>query len=78
MVKKKLFNRIEVNPQVMVGKPVIAGTRIPVYLILNLLAQGYTFKRILKAYPTLCQEDIEAALEFAGMRLEREESYFHA
>lgn len=78
MVKKKVFNRIEVNPKVMVGKPVIAGTRIPVYLILDLLAQGYTIRRILKAYPVLCQEDIEAALEFAGMRMKREEAFFHA
>lgn len=78
MVKKKVFHRIEINPKIMVGKPVIAGTRIPVYLIFDLLAQGYTVKRILKAYPALCQEDIEAALEFAGMRLKREEAFFYA
>ncbi|MDA2936459.1 DUF433 domain-containing protein [Patescibacteria group bacterium AH-259-L05] len=58
-------NRIEVNPKIMVGKPVIKGTRIPVYLILNLLAAGYTFERIIKAYPELKKGDIKAALEYA-------------
>ncbi|MDA2922266.1 DUF433 domain-containing protein [Patescibacteria group bacterium AH-259-L07] len=56
---------IEVDPKIMVGKPVIKGTRIPVYLILNLLAAGYTFERIIKAYPELKKQDIKAALEYA-------------
>lgn len=63
MVKTKIFDRIEINPRVMVGKPVIAGTRVPVYLILDLLAQGYTIKRLLKAYPALCVEDVRSAGE---------------
>lgn len=45
--------RIEVNPDILAGKPVIASTRIPVYLIPNLLASGYTDERILEAYPGL-------------------------
>jgi uncharacterized protein (DUF433 family) len=56
--------RIIVNPKIMCGKPVIKGTRIPVYLILNLLAAGYTFERIVEAYPQLTKKDIKAALEY--------------
>ena len=66
-------NRIEVNPNILRGKPVIAGTRIPVYLILNLLAAGYDYDRIIQAYPGLDREDIEAALSYAGQRMRFEE-----
>lgn len=66
-------SRIEVNPDILLGKPVIAGTRIPVYLILNLLASGYDSKRIIEAYPGLTEEDIRAALEYAGQRMRCEE-----
>jgi len=61
--RRAMTNRVEVNPDILLGKPVIAGTRIPVYLILNLLASGYDFARILEAYPVLNEEDIRAALE---------------
>jgi uncharacterized protein (DUF433 family) len=57
--------RITINPKIMVGKPVIKGTRIPVYLILNLLKEGYNFDRIIKAYPELTKKDIKAAIEYA-------------
>lgn len=67
--------RIEVNPKNLAGKPVIAGTRISVDLILNLLAHGYTFKRIIKAYPELQRKDIVSALMFAERRFKRQE--FH-
>ena len=67
--------RIEVNPDILMGKPVIAGTRIPVYLILNLLASGYTQERILDAYPGLVLEDIRAALQYAEQRMRFEEVY---
>lgn len=66
-------SRIEVNPNILLGKPVIAGTRIPVYLILNLLAAGYDYDRIIQAYPGLDREDIEAALSYAGQRMRFEE-----
>jgi len=78
MADKDLARRIEVNPNVMVGKPVIAGTRIPVYLILNLLASGYDEERILQAYPILTHDDIRAALWYAEQRLRYEEIHLLA
>jgi len=66
-------SRIEVNPNILLGKPVIAGTRIPVYLILNLLASGYDFKRIVEAYPGLTEDDVRAALDYAEQRMRYEE-----
>lgn len=64
---------ISINPNVLAGKPVITGTRIPVYLILNLLAHGYDFDRIIQAYPVLTREQIQAALAYAEDRMRREE-----
>lgn len=58
-----MTERIEVNPKILGGKPVIRGTRIPVYLILKLLSAGYDFKRIIKAYPTLTEDDIKGAVD---------------
>lgn len=52
---------IEVNPKIMAGKPVIKGTRIPVYLVLDLLAAGYGTKEIIREYPQLKARDIMAA-----------------
>lgn len=72
------LKRIQIDPKVMMGKPVIAGTRVPVHLVLDLLAQGYTMERLLKAYPTLKKEDVTAALAFAARRFDREETYIHA
>jgi len=65
--------RVVVNPKILAGKPIIKGTRIPVYLILNLLAAGYNFERIIKAYPQLTKEDIKAALEYAQSLTKYEE-----
>ncbi|HHT9125376.1 MAG TPA: DUF433 domain-containing protein [Candidatus Brocadiia bacterium] len=61
-MEKKLLKRIVVNPEIMAGKPVIKGTRIPVDLILKLLAQGMEAKEILDDYPHLTTLDIRAAL----------------
>lgn len=57
---------IESNPKIMVGKPVIRGTRITVELILDKLAAGETVEQILEDYPHLTGEGIRAALEFAA------------
>jgi uncharacterized protein (DUF433 family) len=59
-------NRIEVNPRVMLGKPVIRGTRIPVELVLRKLSEGATEADLREAYPRLRRADIQAALEYAA------------
>lgn len=58
--------RITVDPEVMVGKPVIKGTRIPVELIVRMLGQGISEEEILADYPRLQPEDIRAALTYAA------------
>ena len=68
------MDRITMDPEVLSGKPVIKGTRIPVYLIIELLANGMTEKEILKQYPTLKKQDIKAALVYASKCLENEET----
>ena len=59
------MSRIETNPQVLMGKPVVAGTRIAVELILRKLAEGATEADLMDAYPKLIAEDIRACLEYA-------------
>ncbi len=66
------MDRIVVDPQILVGKPVIKGTRIPVYLIIEFLANGVTEEEILDQYPSLTREDIKAALLYASKCLDRE------
>jgi uncharacterized protein (DUF433 family) len=66
-------DRVVTDPRIMVGKPVIRGTRIPVSVILNLLANGYDFARIQEAYPDLSAEDVRAAIEYSAARMDREE-----
>ncbi|MCJ7431277.1 DUF433 domain-containing protein [Candidatus Bathyarchaeota archaeon] len=71
--EEKLLNRIVVNPKVMVGKPVIKGTRIPVDAIIKRLAGGMSLREILEEYPNLKEEDVKAALEYAARVLAGEE-----
>jgi uncharacterized protein (DUF433 family) len=70
MKERELLQRIILNPKVMVGKPVIKGTRLTVEYILNLLAHGSTVADILREYDGLAQEDIQACLLFAAQSLE--------
>ena len=61
-----ILERIEINPEIMLGKPVIRGTRIPVEIILRKLAEGATEADLLDAYPRLTKQDIQAALAYAA------------
>ncbi|MGD0204728.1 MAG: DUF433 domain-containing protein [Candidatus Bathyarchaeia archaeon] len=67
--------RITVDPGILVGKPIIKGTRIAVEFILDLLANGWTTENILKNYPQLKQEDIFAVLKYATEILTEEKVY---
>lgn len=62
-------NLITADPQIMMGKPVIAGTRITVELILEKLAAGETVEQLLVAHPRLTREGIQAALAYAAQTL---------
>lgn len=67
-------HRIEVNPKIMLGKPVIRGTRIPVELLLRKLGEGATEEELLDGYPRLSREDIRAAITYAAEALAHEEN----
>ncbi len=66
---------ITIDPKIMAGKPVITGTRIPVDLILKKLAQRIDVDELLKDYPRLKKEGIQAALRYAGELINQEEIY---
>ena len=61
-----LHKRIAVDPKIRFGKPCIKGTRIAVEDILNLLKAGYTFRQILKQYPTIKKKDLIACLDYTA------------
>lgn len=69
---EQIAERIVIDPDILVGKPVIKGTRIPVYLIVEFLANGMTEKEILSEYSELTKSDIKAALLYASKCVERE------
>lgn len=69
-MEQKLSDRIVIDPKIMVGKPVIKGTRIPVEHILRKLAQNIDVEEILKDYPRLAKEDIQAAIMYAESLVE--------
>lgn len=66
MQREKMLERISVDPNVCFGKPCIRGTRIWVSLIVDNLSEGVSEEEILAAYPSLCREDIRAALAYAA------------
>jgi len=67
--------RITVDPKVLVGKPIIKGTRISVEFVIDLLARGWTTEQILKEYDHLTPEDIQACLAYASEMLKTERVY---
>ena len=62
----KVADHVELNPKIMMGKPVIRGTRITVELILRRLSEGTNERQLLNAHPRLQKEDIKAALVYAA------------
>ena len=68
-----IFDRIELNPRICNGKPVIKGTRIPISVILELIAEGKSWQAILNGYLELTRDDIYAALHYAKESLDHSE-----
>ena len=71
-----ITRRIVIDPRIMLGKPVIRGTRITVELIVRKIAEGASEADLLDAYPGLASEDIRAALAYAADTLAHEETIF--
>ena len=67
--------RIVIDPRILVGKPVIKGTRLSVEFIIDLLAQGWTEKDVLQNYPGITRQDIQACLSYASETLKVERVY---
>ncbi len=68
-------DHIVVDPNILVGKPVVKGTRLAVEFIIDLLAQGWKEEEILKNYPGLKHEDVQACLAYASSVLHAEKVY---
>lgn len=67
--------RIIVDPKILVGKPVIKGTRIAVELVIDLLARGYTHEQVIEQYDHITNADIQACLAYASEALRSERVY---
>jgi uncharacterized protein (DUF433 family) len=67
------MDRIEINPAICGGKPVILGTRIMVHNILGMVAGSYTVEQIVAAYPRLTSDDVSAALQYAARVVDEEQ-----
>ena len=68
-------DRISIDPEVLVGKPVIKGTRLSVEHVLRVLADGWSESDVLRSYPHLKQEDVKACLAYASDMLASERVY---
>ncbi|OVE72486.1 antitoxin [bacterium B13(2017)] len=64
------MNHIEIDPKICNGKPIIQGTRIPIKVILDMLADGNSWEEIIEGYPVLKLEDIKAAIQYASATIE--------
>ena len=67
--------RITIDPNILVGKPLIKGTRLAVEFVIDLLAQGWTEQEVLENYPGIAEEDIHACLAYASAALRDEKVY---
>ena len=67
-----IMERIEVDPEIMAGKPVVKGTRIPVYVVLQMFEEEASIDDVLEAYPDLEKEDVRACIRYATKRVKRE------
>lgn len=72
----EILSRIEMNPDILMGKPVIKGTRISVELILRKLSEGMTIDQIIEVYPHVSKEDVFASLTYASEIIANEEVIF--
>jgi uncharacterized protein (DUF433 family) len=68
-------DRIAIDPDVLVGKPVVKGTRIAVEMVIDLLARGYTTEQVVKQYDHLTADDVQACLAYAAEVLQSEKVY---
>ena len=68
-------DHITIDPAVLVGKPIIKGTRLAVEFIVDLLAHGWTEEELLRNYPGITAEDVRACLAYASARLHAEKVY---
>ncbi len=75
MKTSRLIRLIEINPDIMLGKPVIKGTRLTVELIVEKIAYGCPTEEILKQYPFLKEDDVKAALLYAARTVANEDVY---
>jgi uncharacterized protein (DUF433 family) len=73
---KSYHDRIHINPAIMLGKPVIKGTRIPVELIVRKIGEGALTEDLMDAYPNITKEDIQAAVLYAADSLANEVDIF--
>lgn len=71
----KWQDRISIDPDVLVGKPVVKGTRIAVESIIDLLGRGYTVEQVIQQYDHLTAEDVQACLAYAAEVLQSEKVY---